>query len=136
MKRLGLPQRIRAFLEAEESLPAPGQGAMAIEIHAERDDLLQWLAPLNHQATDRAVVAERTVSRNFGGSCQIPLAAFATIDAGTMRLRAMIATPDGARVASADLSGPADAPEALGARIADALRQQDADAILASCRDA
>jgi hydroxymethylbilane synthase len=136
LKRLGLPQRIRAFLEAEESLPAPGQGAMAIEIHAERDDLLQWLAPLNHQATDRAVVAERTVSRNFGGSCQIPLAAFATIADATMRLRAMIATPDGARVASADLSGPADAPEALGARIADALRQQDADAILASCRDA
>ncbi|HTH44971.1 MAG TPA: hydroxymethylbilane synthase [Oxalicibacterium sp.] len=136
LKRLGLPQRIRAFLEAEESLPAPGQGAMAIEIHAERDDLLQWLAPLNHQATDRAVMAERTVSRNFGGSCQIPLAAFATIADATMRLRAMIATPDGARVASADLSGPADAPEALGARIADALRQQDADAILASCRDA
>jgi hydroxymethylbilane synthase len=136
LKRLGLPQRIRAFLEPDASLPAPGQGAMAIEIHAERDDLLQWLAPLNHQATSRAVEAERTVSRNFGGSCQIPLAAFATIEDATMRLRAMIATPDGARVASAELQGPAEAPEALGARIADALRQQDADAILASCRDA
>lgn len=136
LKRLGLPQRIRAFLEPEASLPAPGQGAMAIEIHAERDDLLQWLAPLNHQATARAVEAERTVSRNFGGSCQIPLAAYATIEDSTMRLRAMIATPDGARVASSELTGPADAPEALGARIADALRQQDADAILASCRDA
>jgi hypothetical protein len=62
------------------------------------------------------------VSRNFGGSCQIPLAAFATIDKGTMRLRAMIATPDGLRVAHADLSGAADAPEALGAEIAQALR--------------
>jgi len=133
LKRLGLPQRIRAFLEPEQSLPAPGQGAMAIEIHAERDDLQQWLAPLNHAATAQAVTAERTVSRNFGGSCQIPLAAFATVDGGTMRLRAMIATPDGARVASADLTGPADAPEVLGSQIAAVLHQQEATEILASC---
>lgn len=133
LKRLGLPQRIRAFLEPEQSLPAPGQGAMAIEIHAERDDLQQWLAPLNHVPTAQAVTAERTVSRNFGGSCQIPLAAFATVDGGTMRLRAMIATPDGARVASADLTGPADAPEALGSQIAAVLHQQEATEILASC---
>ena len=135
LKRLGLPQRIRAFLEPEASLPAPGQGAMAIEIHSEREDLLQWLAPLNHEPTALAVAAERTVSRNFGGSCQIPLAAFAAIDGATMRLRAMIATPDGSRIAGAELNGPADAPEALGARIAELLRQQDADAILAACRD-
>lgn len=134
LKRLGLPQRIRAFLPPEQSLPAPGQGAMAIEIHAARADLSEWLAPLDHVATSRAVVAERTVSRNFGGSCQVPLAAFATIDGDTMRLRAMIATPDGARVASADLNGPADEPEALGSRIADLLQTQDARAILDSCK--
>lgn len=136
LKRLGLPQRIRAFLEPETSLPAPGQGAMAIEIHAGRDDLQAWLAPLNHEPTAQAVAAERTVSRNFGGSCQIPLAAFATVDGDLMRLRAMIATPDGKRVASADLSGSAALPEALGMQIAAALRQQDAQAILASCQAA
>jgi hydroxymethylbilane synthase len=135
LKRLGLPQRIRAFLEPEASLPAPGQGAMAIEIHAGREDLVQWLAPLNHEATARAVLAERAVSRHFGGSCQIPLAAFATTNDDTMQLRAMIATPDGSRIASAELRGPADAPEALGAKVADLLRQQDADTILAACRD-
>ena len=134
LKRLGLSQRIRAFLPPEQSLPAPGQGAMAIEIHSERADLREWLAPLDHLTTARAVNAERTVSRNFGGSCQIPLAAFATIDGNTMRLRAMIATPDGARVASADLSGPADEPEVLGGRIADALQTQDARTILDSCK--
>ena len=133
LKRLGLPQRIRAFLDPEQSLPAPGQGAMGIEIHADRADLLEWLAPLNHLATSQAVTAERTVSRNFGGSCQIPLAAFATIEGETMRMRAMIATPDGTRAARADLSGPADAPEVLGAQIAAVLQQQEATAILASC---
>ncbi len=134
LKRLGLHERIRAFLEPEQSLPAPGQGAMAIEVLSGRDDVRALLAPLNHEATARAVTAERTLSKSFGGSCQIPLAAFATIDGNTMRLRAMIATPDGLRMATADTSGPADAPEALGRRIAESLRAQDADSILAAIK--
>ena len=134
LKRLGLAQRIRGFIEPEQSLPAPGQGAMAIEILGGRDDLLQLLAPLNHEATAQAVAAERTVSRVFGGSCQIPLAAFGTVDGANMRLRAMVATPDGKRIASADASGLANAPEALGSNIADALRKHGAEDILAACR--
>jgi hydroxymethylbilane synthase len=132
--RLGLPQRIRSVLAPEQSLPAPGQGAMAIEIPAGRDDLRAMLAPLNHRDTALAVAAERTLSKSFGGSCQIPLAAFATIEGDLMRLRAMVATPDGQRIATADATGPADAPQALGRKIADALRGQDASAILAACK--
>ncbi|MGZ8290334.1 MAG: hydroxymethylbilane synthase [Telluria sp.] len=136
LKRLGLPQRIRALLEPEHSLPAAGQGAMAIEIVSGRTDidLRAVLAPLNHTATDQAVRAERKVSKVFGGSCQIPLAAFATVDGATMHLRAMVATPDGKRTAKAELSGPADAPEALGQQVSDLLQQQDAHAILAACK--
>lgn len=134
LKRLKMQDRIRACLDPETSLPAPGQGAMAIEIHCDRDDLLAWLSPLNHLATSQTAAAERTVSRNFGGSCQVPLAAYATIDGDTMRLRALIATPDGKRAARADLHGPANAPEQLGASIADLLQQQGAHEILASCR--
>ena len=134
LKRLGLPQRIRALLEPEQSLPAPGQGAMAIEILSERADLMQLLAPLNHRPTEQAVNAERTVSRIFGGSCMIPLAAFGTVDGDALRLRAMVATPDGKRIAAADASGMADAPELLGRDIAQALRVQGADEILAACR--
>ncbi len=133
LKRLGLAARIRAFLEPEESLPAPGQGAMAIEIPAARADVMALLAPLNHLPTALAVRAERTLSKSFGGSCQIPLAAYATVDGDTMRLRAMIGTPDGLHVARADLSGPAAAPEALGLRVAEVLAQQDAQAILNLC---
>jgi hydroxymethylbilane synthase len=131
--RLGMPHRIRNAMAPEQSLPAPGQGAMAIEILAGRSDLLQLLAPLNHLPTALAVTAERAVSRIFGGSCQIPLAAFATVDGDAMRLRAMVATPDGRRVASADVSGKAEAPEKLGQQIADALNEQDAASILAAC---
>lgn len=134
LKRLGLPQRIRSLLEPEHSLPAAGQGAMAIEIQSGRPELLEMLAPLNHRATALAVAAERKVSKVFGGSCQIPLAAFATVDDDTMRLRAMVATPDGKRCASAELSGPAAAPEALGEQVSELLRQQDAHAILEECK--
>ncbi|WP_211461496.1 hydroxymethylbilane synthase [Collimonas silvisoli] len=136
LKRLGLAARIKALIEPEQSLPAPGQGAMAIEIRADRADLQEILAPLNHRPTELAVTAERTLSRAFGGSCQIPLAAFATISGDQMRLRAMIATPDGLRVAIADASGAADAPEVLGEQIAAALEAQDAAAILALCKEA
>jgi hydroxymethylbilane synthase len=139
LKRLGLPGRIRALLAPEHSLPAAGQGAMAIEIRQGAQvggiDLAELLAPLNHLSTARAVVAERKVSQVFGGSCQIPLAAHATIDGDTMRLRAMVATPDGRQSASAELSGPADAPELLGERVSELLKQQDANAILAVCRE-
>lgn len=134
LKRLGVPQRIRAYLEPEQSLPAAGQGAMAIEIPVGRPELLDWLAPLNHEATAQAVTAERTVSKAFGGSCQIPLAAFATIDNGQMHLRAMVATPDGRRIAVADVSGAANAPLELGAQVAAALSVQDAAGILAACK--
>lgn len=135
LKRLGLPERIKAFLEPMESLPAAGQGAMAIEILSSRQDLVQALAPLNHLATSQEVLAERTVSKAFGGSCQIPLAAFAEIENGTMHLRAMVATPDGTQSTKAEVSGNADNYQDLGMQVVAALRAQNADAILAVCRE-
>ncbi len=134
LKRLGLASRIRAFIEPEDSLPAPGQGAMAIEISAARPELMDLLAPLNHTDTERAVRAERQLSRSFGGSCQVPLAAFATVALGALQLRAMVATPDGKRIARAEVQGAADAPEALGMQVARELEAQDANAILAACK--
>jgi hydroxymethylbilane synthase len=134
--RLGLTQRIRAIISPEQSLPAPGQGAMAIEIMDSRPELAEMLAPLNHLNSERAVLAERTLSRHFGGSCQIPLAAFATVDGDIMHLRAMVATPDGQQIASAEVRGPASAPEKIGMEIAELLQARGAAAILEACRDA
>ncbi len=136
LNRLGLAARIRSVLSPELSLPAAGQGTLAIEIMGERHDgvdLQRLLAPLNDVATAQVSLAERKVSRIFGGSCQIPLAAYATINGEQMHLRAMVATPDGQRMASAEVSGAASDPEALGEQAAQLLRQQDAAGILASC---
>lgn len=133
LKRLGLHQRIKGLIDPQQSIPAPGQGAMAIEICCHREELRSILAPLNDVDTARAVTAERAVSRVFGGSCQIPLAAFATVDGEQLHMRAMVATPDGRRVATAYASGAADEPEALGRHVANDLKAQDAAAILAAC---
>lgn len=132
--RLGMTSRIRMALAPEHSLPAPGQGAMAIEIKATRADVARWLKPLDHRPTSLAVRAERTLSRVFGGSCQIPLAAFAILRGDELHLRAMVGTPDGKRVATAAARGPADDPEHLGEQVAALLQTEGAADILAICK--
>ena len=76
LKRLGLASRIRCAFEPDQMLPAAGQGALGIEVRADRHDLIEALAALTHRPTWLAVTAERTVSRAMGGSCSMPLAAF------------------------------------------------------------
>jgi len=132
LKRLGLDARIRSLLTIEQSLPAAGQGALAIEYRAERGDIAASLAALNHRATELAVRAERAVSRALGGSCQLPLAAYASVTGSTLELRGLVANPDGKTVVKAAVSGPSASPEDLGARLAGELRAQGADRILAA----
>jgi hydroxymethylbilane synthase len=135
LKRLGLAERIRSVLSPDTSLPAPGQGTLAIEIPERSDgvDLVALLAPLHHEDSALVSIAERTVSRVFGGSCQVPLASYATVDGDQMHLRAMVATPDGLRMISAEARGPAVDAAVLGAQVAEMLGGQGAVDILAAC---
>lgn len=134
--RLGLQARIRAVLAPEVSLPAPGQGALGIEIAAGREDLLPWLAPLNDAATAQCVAAERAFSRALGGSCQVPLGAYAVIEthagAPVLSLRGFIATPDGGRIVHGELRGAPDHAAHVGGSLAQQLRAAGADDILAA----
>ncbi|WP_233828706.1 hydroxymethylbilane synthase [Paraburkholderia sp. ZP32-5] len=129
LKRLGLADRIRALIDPEDSLPTAGQGALGIEIRADRAELAAWLAPLHHQHTASAVEAERMVSRVLGGSCEVPLGAYASWHDGALHLRGIVATPDGQRLLSAQASAPApnvDGALALGQGVADELVRQGA----------
>ncbi len=128
--RLGLESRIRAVLTPEQSLPAPGQGALGIEVLADAPAAAALVAPLNDPETAACVRAERAFSRALGGSCQVPLGGYAIIDGGQLWLRGFIATPDGQEMVSAELRGdPAD-DEKIGLILAQMLRAQGADAIL------
>ena len=132
LERLGLGERIRAVLSAETSLPAVGQGALGIEIRADRADLAALLAPLDDPVTAACVRAERAVAHALAGSCEVPLAAYAEPDAGRLWLRALVALPDGTRIARAEAWGEMVAPESLGTAVAEALRWEGADEILAA----
>jgi len=132
LKRLGLAARIRALLEPEQSLPAPGQGALVIECREERSELRERLAPLDDAATSACVLAERALSRALSGDCQLPLAAYAVAKGAEIRLRGLVALPDGSKVVRAELQGPIAAPEKLGEALAANLRSLGADAILAA----
>ena len=130
LKRLGLSDRIRHIFETEQMLPAAGQGALGIEIRSDRADLRALLAQLADAPSWRRVAAERAVSRAMGGSCSMPLAAHAVVVDGVLQLRAAWGDPDAdaplvlanAHAAATDL----DTAEALGLRVAQALRQAGA----------
>ncbi len=128
--RLGLASRIASRLEPGESLPAPGQGALGIECLESRGDVAKMLFPLNDKQTALQVRAERTVSRALGGSCTVPLGAYAEAGRNGLLLRALVASSDGKRVLRAQ--GEGQDPEDLGAAVAAELRRQGADEILSS----
>jgi hydroxymethylbilane synthase len=130
--RLGLAGRIHARLGIEESLPAPGQGALGIECLERHAHLICRLQALDDADTGRCVRAERAVSRALGGSCALPLAAYAVLSHGRLELQALVASPDGRRIVRARAEGT-DA-EAVGAAAAEALRAQGAEAILQSLK--
>jgi hydroxymethylbilane synthase len=98
LKRLGLGTRIRGLLDPDDCLPAPGQGALAIECRADRTELLHALLPLADRGTTLATLAERAFSRALGGSCQTPLAAYAEWEEGRLWLRGLLASRDGREV--------------------------------------
>lgn len=127
LKRLGLESRIRVAFEPDVMLPAAGQGALGIEIRADRTDLITALAPLGHRTDWLATAAERAVSRSMGGSCSMPLAAHARWQpGGSLRIDAAWGDPEGTialiKVAAEAGAGDFDAAEALGNQAAALLR--------------
>jgi hydroxymethylbilane synthase len=117
LKRLGFTSRIASYLDPEQSLPAPGQGAIAIECRADRNDVVAALAPLADTGTTLATTAERAFARALSGDCRTPLAAYAMPLHDELWLRGLVASRDGATVMRGERSAvvaDAAAAEALG----------------------
>jgi len=98
LKRLGFAERIASLLDPEESLPAAGQGALALECRADRTEMIAALAPLADRETTLATTAERAFARALSGSCHTPLAAHAVFLHSELWLRGLLASRDGAEV--------------------------------------
>jgi len=133
LKRLGLEGRIKAYLPFDPYTPAAGQGALGIETLSKHPNIKEWLSPLNDLPTLLAVSAERMVSRQLGGSCQVPLAAHAVWNNHHMQIRSFVASVDGKSICLAQGEAPvvtvADA-EALGLAVSKDLIEQGAADLL------
>jgi len=122
--------RISALIPIDTCVPAPGQGIIGVEIRSDDDDTRQQVSALNDQAARIALQAEQSVVAALGGGCQLPLGAYASMNDGTLVLRAVVASPDGDEILSTSMSGnPVDAA-AIGRRAADDLSAQGARRIL------
>ncbi len=130
--RLGLESRIRQLISTSDSIPAVGQGALGIEINANRPDMLDVLAPLNHPETAACVEAERGMSRALAGSCTVPLGAYAEIQNNTLKMTGFVASIDGKAMVKEQVSGNPQEAEKLGQLLAQKLVDLGADKILAS----
>lgn len=99
LKRMGWKEDIvTEFLEVDECLPAIGQGALGIECREEDTELLTELAKLNDENTALAVNAERKFLKDMDGSCQVPIAGYATVSEGEISFTGLISSPDAEQV--------------------------------------
>lgn len=130
--RLGFEARISAFISAEDSLPAGGQGAVGIECRTADSDVHALLAALHHSDTADRVSAERALNKHLNGGCQVPIACYALLDGDELWLRGLVGQPDGSLLLRAEARAPRHNAEVLGVQVAEALLAQGADQILAA----
>ncbi|HRN62367.1 MAG TPA: hydroxymethylbilane synthase [Luteimonas sp.] len=130
LQRLGFDDRIRARLVAPDWLPAPAQGAIAIESRDDDDAMLRLLSALDHAPTRRCVETERAMNRALHGSCHVPVAGFAQEDGGRLRLQGLVGSAGDGRLVRAEASG--DDPDILGREVARLLLDAGAGELLAS----
>jgi hydroxymethylbilane synthase len=122
LKRLGFAKRIASLLDPDESLPAVGQGALALECRADSAEVIAALAPLADRDTTLAITSERAFSRALSGSCHTPLAGHAIFLHGELWLRGLLASRDGASVMRGErraVVADVVAADALGRALAD-----------------
>ena len=136
MKRLGIAERISAFVPASDCVPAPGQGIVAIEIREGDGEVRRALRGVHDDTAGVALTAERAVVAALGGGCQLPLGAIAMLTDGRIEMHGVVSSLDGARVVKRYVTGDAGDPEGVGRQLAEELARAGATAILDEVRRA
>lgn len=134
LKRLGLESRIRATVDAADSLPAVGQGIVGVECRSDDARTRALLAPLEHAPTRLCLEAERAFAARLGGSCQSPIAAFAELDGAALTLRGLVGAPDGGTLYADRVHGAASDGAQLGRALAERLLAAGAGPLLDALR--
>lgn len=135
LQRLGFDDRIRARLDAPAWLPAPAQGAIAIECRSDDATTSALFEALDDAATRTRVDAERAMNRALHGSCHVPVAAFATLDGDRLHLQGLVGSAVDGRTVRAEATGDASSPGALGEQVARELLDRGAAALIAGASE-
>lgn len=130
LKRLGLGDRIASYLSTEDSIPAAGQGVMAVEVRKNDEETRQMLAFLHNARVASCIAAERAFLGCVGGDCKVPAGAFAAEDGDGLRVDAFIASEDGQTFYRRSVCGALPEAERLGTAVADALLDDGGRAVL------
>jgi hydroxymethylbilane synthase len=133
LNRMGWTDRVTEMIPMDVMLPAVGQGALAIQCREDDRELLEALARIHHEETARAVRAERAFLAAFEGGCHLPLAAYAEVREGKVRLTGLVADPDGKRVIRGEREGLDEL--AVGQSLAKELIEQGAGQLLSSVKE-
>ncbi|GAA5074995.1 hydroxymethylbilane synthase [Thermocatellispora tengchongensis] len=121
LARIAREGEIAQVFEVEEMLPAPGQGSLAVECHAARDDLIELLSVLDDPATRAAVTAERAVLAALEAGCAAPVGAYSVTDGHILNLTATVVSVDGTGAVRKSAAGSPLEAMALGRDLAAAM---------------
>jgi len=130
LQRLGLGARIGARLAAPSWLPAPAQGAIAVECRGDDPQVMALLETLDDVPTRHCVEAERAMNRALHGSCHVPVAAFAQLQGDALQLQGLVGDAGDGRLVRAQANGTVAGREALGRDVARQLLEAGADRLL------
>ena len=131
LRRLGLEGYAAEVFDPAVFVPAPGQGALAVEVRADDGEMAELVTPLSHQPTAAAVTAERAFLRSLGGGCRVPVGAYGRVESETLLLTGLVVSDDGSRVYRTTLDGRASDPDGLGRRLAAEVLAMGASALVA-----
>ena len=128
--RMAWQDQISEYLSTEICTPEVGQGALAVETRASDSETIETLAQIDHLATNIAVRSERSFLQTIGGGCKVPVAAYARLESGKLRISAMAGLPDGSRMHRVEVTADADHPTQAGQHAAESLMESGAAEIV------
>jgi len=135
LKRLKLDNNTYEYLSKEQFLPAVGQGALAMEVCSNSDDVICAIAPLNHLSTWQSITAERAFLKALGGGCRAPIAALGIVKDNYLRLEGMVGSISRNKLLQSFEEGDAEDANSIGIRLADKLLGMGGDEFIAEVRD-
>jgi len=130
LRRLGLQDQISLPLNYDQMLPAPGQGALAVEIRSGDSRIDAIANALNHHPTAVAVMVERAILQRMGGGCNVPVATYARLQENIIEVDALVASPDGKRVVRDSMRDNLNKADEAAAALADRILVRGGQPIL------